>query len=156
MSTVVSTPIVDKNGKHTTVNKKVGEAPKPFARPIPFPTSRPQQTAPEQRAKEAVRDLLARLSINSNDFSDATVTEVSKNIYAVEKNSTKFVAFDEVQVSAEVVSGLVSNVDGRVGGSLYLGNGTSNQSDSRGYAMRSSDAAVETKMDAAKIALPYL
>jgi hypothetical protein len=157
MSAVVSTPIVDKNGKQTTVKKKVGEAPKPFARPIPFPISRPQQASPEQRNKDAVRDLLTRLSVgDSSTIADSDVKEVSTSIYSVTSGKTKFVAFDNIQVSDEIVSGIVTIDDGKVGGSLYLGNGTSSQTDSRGYALRSSNAAVETQLDAAKIALPYL
>ena len=157
MSTVVSTPIVDKNGKHTTVKKKVGEIPKPTPRPIPSPLKQNQNVvAPEQRAKDAVRDLLTRLNINSSFLSDSAVKEVDKNIYSVSKDNTKFVAFDDVQVGGEWVSGIVTIEGGRVGGNLYLGNGTSSQTDARGYALHSGAAAVDTQLDAAKIALPYL
>jgi len=157
MSTVVSTPIVDKNGKQTTVKKKVGEYPKPAPRPIPVPLARQQTVDPEQRSKDAVRDLLTRLNLGgSGDVAGSDIKEVSKNVYAVSKGDAKVVAFDEVQVGAEVVSGVVTMSEGKVGGNLHLGNGTSNQTDSRGYAILSSEAAVETQMDAVKIALPYL
>ena len=154
MSTVVSTPIVDKNGKQTTVKKKVGEAPKPFPRPIPSPLAKQPVVSSEQRNNDAVRDLFTRLSIDN--FGDSEVKEVAKGIYAVSTGETKRVAFDAIQVADEIVSGVVTVNEGRVAGKLYLGSGISSQTDSNGYALPSSEAAVETQLDAAKIALPYL
>lgn len=158
MSTVVPTAIIDKNGKHTTVSKKTGDAPKPSARPIPKPIARSVAVpSSDQRNKDAVRDLLARLSLPfSEKVNDSEVKELQRNVYAVNLGGHNIVAFDTVQVGDEVISGVVTKEAGKITGKLYRGDGTSTIIGSDGYALPSTSAAIETQLDAAKIASAHL
>ena len=94
--------------------------------------------------------------MNITDFGNSDVREIIKGVYAVDTNGTKRVAFDAIQVADEVVSGVIYRNDNGVDGKLYLGSGISDNTDSKGYAIPSSVASVETQMDAIQIALPHL
>lgn len=155
MTNTVPQQIVDKNGKTTTVHKKP-EAPKNGVRPIPAPIPK-SAVNEQQRNKDAVKDLMIRLSLPAANFVDSgDVKELQPNVYAVTVGGEKYVAFDQARVGLEVISGMVTKDGAKVIGKLYTGDGTSNRLDERGYALPSAEADVETQQDAAKIAAAHL
>jgi len=149
----VPTPIVDKNGKHTTVHKKADVAPA-ATRNVPLPNAGVTNL---DRATRDVRDLFTRLSLPGGE-SVSNVDEFAPNTYEFQISDARFVAFDEARVGYETVSGIITKDEttGGFTGKLFVGNGVTDKIDAHGYAVNSASAQEDTFAEAADIAYPYL